>query len=101
MSAISCQLSAFSKRQMNYPAAEQRGIRCHAGLVADCRCLISYSQPLTVEAQFLTVSMIRHPVMISGFRLLSSLFGGLAGMTTRRKQRDIKPNVYENKVLAD
>ncbi len=30
--------------KMNYPAAEQRGIRCHAGLVADCSGLISYSQ---------------------------------------------------------
>jgi hypothetical protein len=29
---------------MNYPVAEQRCIRCHAGPVADCRCLISYSQ---------------------------------------------------------
>jgi len=29
---------------MNYPTAELRGIRCHAGLVADCRGSISYSQ---------------------------------------------------------
>ncbi len=29
---------------MNYPAAELRGIRCHAGLVADCKKLSIYSQ---------------------------------------------------------
>ena len=29
---------------MNYPIAAQRSIRCHAGLVADCRGSISYSQ---------------------------------------------------------
>jgi len=27
---------------MNYPAAELRGIRCHAGLVADCKKLSIY-----------------------------------------------------------
>jgi hypothetical protein len=29
---------------MNYPAAKLRGIRCHAGLVADCKKLSIYSQ---------------------------------------------------------
>jgi len=29
---------------INNPTAEQRGIGCHAGLVADCSGLISYSQ---------------------------------------------------------
>ncbi len=37
-------VSAKGEEKMNYPAAELRGIRCHAGLVADCRGSISYSQ---------------------------------------------------------
>jgi hypothetical protein len=31
-------------------AVDQNKLLSHAGLVADCRCLISYSQPLTVDA---------------------------------------------------
>ncbi len=53
-------------------AVDQNPLLCHAGLVADCRCLISYSQHDPVSRI--------HDTFFSGFRLLSS-FGGLAGMT--------------------
>ncbi len=51
---------------MNYPAAEQRGIRCHAGL----------DKPAPAIGKPGASSLN------SGFRLLSA-FGGFAGMTIR------------------
>jgi hypothetical protein len=77
MSAISCQLSAFSKRQMNYPAEEQQGVRCHAGP----------EKPAPA---------IRKP----GASSYDFWIPAFAGMTTRRKRRKIKPKVIKNKVLA-
>jgi hypothetical protein len=34
----------FLVAKTNCPTPELGDIRCHAGLVADCRCLVSYSQ---------------------------------------------------------
>jgi hypothetical protein len=71
-------VNSEAKPLMNYPAKEQRCIRCHAGLVADCRCLISYSQPDSASSLDIWI-----PTFIRS--------GGLAGMTTHRKWRGIKP----------
>ena len=55
-------------------AVDQNKLLSHAGLVADCRCLISYSQHDSA-------SRILSPIF-PGFRLLSAP-GGFAGMTSR------------------
>ena len=56
---------------MNYPAAKQRGIRCHAGP----------EEPA--------------PHRDAGASSLDLWIPAFAGMTTRRKRRGIKPSVFK------